>query len=66
MNDQEELQGQLQELIIEHCNLDDVIHRLFEGGPINQLQIQRLKKCKLVLKDQITSLENYLLPDIIA
>jgi len=66
MDDQEELQGQLQELIIEHRNLDDVIHRLLEGGPTNQLQIQRLKKCKLVLKDQITSLENHLLPDIIA
>ena len=41
MDDQEELQGQLQELIIEHRNLDDVIHRLLKGGPTNQLQIQR-------------------------
>jgi hypothetical protein len=37
-----------------------------ETAPFNQLQIQRLKKRKLVLKDQITKLESQLLPDIIA
>ena len=66
MDDQEEIQKHLQELIIEHRDLDDVIHHLFEHKPANQLQVQRLKKRKLVLKDQISNLENQLLPDIIA
>ena len=66
MDDKEELQKQLQELIVEHRDLDDVIHHLFEHKPANQLQVQRLKKRKLVLKDQINNIENQLLPDIIA
>jgi len=64
--DREELSRRLEELKVEHRDLDDVIARLAEDGPFNQLQIQRLKKRKLLLKDQITRLESELLPDIIA
>jgi hypothetical protein len=56
----------LEELRSEHRDLDDVIQRLAETSPFNQLQIQRLKKRKLALKDQMTKLESKLLPDIIA
>ena len=50
----------------EHRDLDDVIARVTEAGPFDQLQIQRLKKRKLMLKDEIARLESRLLPDIIA
>ena len=53
-------------LLSEHRDLDDVIARITEGGPFDQLQIRRLKKRKLLLKDQISQLESQLLPDIIA
>ena len=61
-----EMRVKLEELRTEHRDLDDVIQRLAETSPFNQLQIQRLKKRKLALKDQITKLESKLLPDIIA
>ncbi|MEP2184001.1 DUF465 domain-containing protein [Roseibium sp.] len=64
--DREELSRRLEELKIEHRDLDDVIARLADDGPFNQLQIQRLKKRKLLLKDQMIRLESELLPDIIA
>jgi hypothetical protein len=66
MDDLAELRRQLEELRSEHRDLDDVIRRLAEGGPFDQLQVQRLKKRKLVLKDQIALIESKLLPDIIA
>ena len=61
-----ELRVKLEELRSEHRDLDEVIHRLAETSPFNQLQIQRLKKRKLALKDQIIQVESKLLPDIIA
>jgi hypothetical protein len=61
-----ELRVKLEELRSEHRDLDDVIQQLAETSPFNQLQIQRLKKRKLALKDQMTKLESKLLPDIIA
>ncbi len=61
-----ELRVKLEELRSEHRDLDEVIHRLAETSPFNQLQIQRLKKRKLALKDMITQIESKLLPDIIA
>ena len=64
--DREELQRQLEELISEHRDLDDVIARITEDAPFDQLQVQRLKKRKLQLKDQIAKVESLLLPDIIA
>ena len=64
--DREELKRQLEELISEHRDLDDVIARITEEAPFDQLQVQRLKKRKLQLKDQIAKVESLLLPDIIA
>jgi len=66
MNDTETLQQQLSDLQLAHRDLDDVINHLIETRPFDQLQIQRLKKRKLGLKDQISKLESRLLPDIIA
>lgn len=56
----------LEQLRIEHRDLDDAIEALRANGPVDQLQIARLKKKKLVLKDQIMRLVDQLLPDIIA
>lgn len=66
MNDIEEIKQKLAELKTEHRDLDDVIARITEDAPFNQLQVQRLKKRKLALKDQIIHLKSRLLPDIIA
>jgi len=66
MPDIEKLQEQLAGLKTEHRDLDDIIQQLTVRGPYDPLQIQRLKKRKLVLKDQIARLESKLLPDIIA
>jgi hypothetical protein len=66
MNEREMLQQKLMMLKSEHRDLDDVIARLGEQAPFDQLQMQRLKKRKLLLKDQISYLENRLVPDIIA
>ncbi len=64
--DNEATNARLEELRIEHRDLDDVIDRLIEKAPFDQLQLQRLKKRKLGLKDQILRLESRLIPDIIA
>ncbi|MBK1695895.1 YdcH family protein [Rhodovibrio salinarum] len=61
-----ELRNRLQELESEHRDLDDVIERLSDGSINDQLQIKRLKKRKLQLKDEITRIRSRLLPDIIA
>jgi hypothetical protein len=66
MADTEALRLKLEQLKTEHRDLDDVILRVTEGTTFNQLQVKRLKKRKLVLKDQIAKLESRLLPDIIA
>lgn len=66
MNEQEILKEKLASLRSEHRDLDDVIARMVERAPYDQLQMQRLKKRKLMLKDQIMVLESRLLPDIIA
>jgi hypothetical protein len=62
----EELRRRLENLRSEHRDLDDVIARLAENAPFDQLQLRRLKKRKLALKDQITQLESAMVPDIIA
>jgi hypothetical protein len=64
--DGEAIKAKLEALRIEHRDLDEVIDRLIEKPPFDQLQLQRLKKRKLGLKDQITKLESRLIPDIIA
>ena len=58
--------ARLEELRTEHRDLDEVILRLSEQAPFDQIKLQRLKKRKLVLKDQISRVESELLPDIIA
>jgi hypothetical protein len=66
--DEEKLQirMRLHELEIEHHDLDDIITRLSMDPAQDQLQLRRLKKRKLVLKDQIARLRANLIPDIIA
>jgi len=64
--DAEAIKAKLEALKSEHRDLDDVIDRLIEKAPFDQLQLQRLKKRKLGLKDQIIKLESRLIPDIIA
>ena len=64
--DKEALQRQLEDLRLEHRDLDDVIHRLQMTGGLEQLQLQRLKKRKLKLKDEIARIEDQLIPDILA
>jgi hypothetical protein len=61
-----ELREELVQLRAEHRGLDDEITSLEEKGASDQLLLRRLKKRKLALKDQITKLEDQLLPDIIA
>ena len=66
MDELEPLRRRLETLKQEHRDLDDVIARITEDGAFDQLQVQRLKKRKLALKDQILKLESELHPDIIA
>ena len=61
-----ELLNQLFILEQEHRDLDDIINRLQEQKTINLLQMQRLKKRKLLLKDRIANLKDKIEPDIIA
>jgi len=67
MKDEEtnrELRQKMEQLLVEHRDLDEVIHRLTGDPEIDQLQIVRLKKRKLHLKDMITRLRSKLIPDI--
>lgn len=67
MDDEEQLREKLAELELEHRDLDHTIDRLLESGqPVDFLQMQRLKKRKLMLKDHIEKIRSELLPDIIA
>ncbi len=63
---EKELREQLASLRTEHRSLDEEIIELEASGSADQLLIKRLKKKKLALKDQITIIEDQLLPDIIA
>lgn len=60
------LQERLLTLRQEHRDLDDAIDALVSSGSFDQIQIQRLKKRKLVLRDSIAFVERQLHPDIIA
>ncbi len=66
MDDIKDVKEKLAELKTQHRDLDDEINHLVENAPFDQLEVQRLKKRKLALKDQIMKLESNLLPDIIA
>jgi hypothetical protein len=65
LTDRDSMLRKLHELRSEHRDLDTVIARLV-GQPMDQLQVQRLKKRKLLLKDEVAWLESRLIPDNIA
>ena len=60
------LRSKLQELMQQHRDLDLAILTLEEIGTGDQLQLRRLKKMKLELKDEIHRIETLIIPDIIA
>lgn len=60
----ESLRSLLQELRVEHRDLDEAIARLAEAPPADELLLRRLKKRKLQLKDRISAIESLLEPDI--
>ena len=64
--DEDELRTRLAILREEHRDLDAAIDLMLASGRADALQIQRLKKKKLALKDEISRLEDAFLPDIIA
>ncbi len=66
LSDRDTLLRKLHELRSEHRDLDTVIMRLADQGPLDQLHMQRLKKRRLMLKDEIAMLESRLIPDSIA
>lgn len=64
--DEQELRARLAVLQEEHRDLDEVIAKLMTTPPVDFIQLQRLKKRKLSLKDEIQKIESQLIPDIIA
>ena len=64
MTDAQEIERRLVELDVEHRDLDAVIDTLMQDGRHDQLQLRRLKKRKLQLKDYITLLKMQLVPDV--
>ena len=64
--DQQTIIYKLRQFESEHRDLDDVTERLADDKPFDQLKLQRLKKRKLILKDEMTLLRSRILPDIIA
>lgn len=64
--EEREIRERIAALISEHRDLDDMIARVSERAPYDQLQMQRMKKRKLAIKDQLSRLENMLIDDIIA
>ncbi len=64
--DETKLRNRLAELRSEHRDLDAAIEKLADDGTANQLMLQRMKKRKLGLRDQIAWLEDQINPDIIA
>lgn len=66
MTDEAEIKRRIEMLRIEHRDLDAATQALLAGTSPDQLQIARLKKRKLLLKDAIAQLQDGLIPDIIA
>lgn len=66
MDDTNALKKELSALKAEHRQLDEKIAKLMDFWSYNQLEVQRLKRRKLALKDGITRIQDRLLPDIIA
>ncbi|MGA9851989.1 MAG: DUF465 domain-containing protein [Gammaproteobacteria bacterium] len=63
-NSPQEIRAKLEQLRLEHRDLDIAIDRLAEDIHTNELQLKRLKKRKLQLKDYIAKLESLLIPDL--
>lgn len=61
-----ELEAKLNNLQTEHRDLDSAIDALIQGGSSDQVQVARLKKRKLRLRDEIAMVQDQLVPDIIA
>lgn len=66
MESQDALRRRIADLETEHGDLDGIIDQVAEEAPFDQLKVQRLKKRKLVLKDEIKMLRSRLIPDNIA
>ncbi|MBL4802925.1 MAG: DUF465 domain-containing protein [Emcibacter sp.] len=66
MMDESEIAEKIQQLVVQHRDLDTAIQALIDSGKSDILQIRRLKKQKLFLRDKISRMEDDLLPDIIA
>ena len=66
MEDIEELEERLADLQREHKDLDEIIDRVRQIPPVDFLQVKRLQKKKLLLKDEIQKIKSSLIPDIIA
>lgn len=61
-----EIRQRVMDMKLEHSGLDQAIEQLVQAGTFEELKIKRLKKRKLQLKDEISRLENVLIPDILA
>ncbi|MBO44029.1 MAG: hypothetical protein CMM28_09925 [Rhodospirillaceae bacterium] len=66
MDDQQAIRIKIEELKVTHRDLDDAIARVAESPLFDQVTLQRLKKRKLAVRDQLGRMENKLIPDIIA
>ena len=64
--EQAAIRAEIERLRLEHHDLEAAVGALLAVGAVDQLQIQRLKKRKLSLRDRLTRLEDQITPDIIA
>jgi hypothetical protein len=62
--DEAEIRRWLEEMRVEHRDLDEIIHHLIDSRHYDAMRVQRLKKRKLKLKDMISKLESQLIPDL--
>jgi len=62
--DETETRSWLEEMRVEHRDLDEIIRHLIDTRHADSMRIQRLKKRKLRLKDMISKLESQLIPDL--
>ena len=63
-DDDEQTQQRIAELKVMHRDLDDAIARMVEAPYVDELQMRRMKRRKLALKDTIAHMESGLIPDL--
>jgi len=63
-DENQELKERLYQLRLEHRDMDELIQRLYEEAYVDQLQVSRLKRRKLQIKDAITRVESQLIPNL--